>query len=421
MSSSIAKRSSAWQQMAPELELISDLMGGTRAMRAAGLRWLPREAAESWPAWRARLNRSVLFNGFARTVQINAGRPFARPLCLSGQSAPVAALSADCDGQGTSLSDLARQLLTHLLADGLVHLQLDRPAGGGPPYFVLRRAGSLIGARRGADGGLAHVRFAETHLRATGPFDEDSCPAIRLITTDSWQLWQPRRAGIAPDTDWVVTAEGRHDFGAVPLLTFCVCPAGFMLWRPPLMDLAWLNLAHWQSASDQRHILHVARVPVLFGRALQIGGDELEIGPNRLILSDDPAADMKFVEHSGAAIAAGRQDLSDLEDQMAIMGLDLLMRQTGPVTATARRLDSLQNHAALAAMVRHLEDGLCRALQMAARWMGLPATAAGQLACDPAWLDLPPAASASAGPASADLTRPETTSPHPSSHKGDIR
>ena len=384
MADSIASRSSAWHQMAPELELIADLMGGTQAMRAAGLRWLPREAAESWPAWRARLNRSVLFNGFARTVQINSGRPFSRPLCLTGAADPLLALMTDCDGQHTSFSDLARQLLSHLLSDGLVHLQLDRPAAGGPPYFVIRRAGSVIGARRTPDGRLTHIRFTETHLRARSAYQDETVPAIRLVTADSWQLWQPRRSG---QSDWVVVAEGRHDFGSVPLVTFCVNPTGFLLWRPPLMDLAWLNLAQWQSASDQRHILHVARVPVLFGRALQTGGQELEIGPNRLVLSDDPAADLKFVEHSGAAIAAGRQDLSDLEDQMAVMGLDLLMRHPVPVTATARQLDSHQNHAALAGYVRHLEDGLQRALIMAARWMGLPASAAGQLSCDPAWLD----------------------------------
>ena len=42
-----------------------------------------------------------------------------------------------------------------------------------------------------------------------------------------------------------------------------------------MIDLAWLNLAHWQSASDQRHILHVARVPFLFGRGLSEGEIDL--------------------------------------------------------------------------------------------------------------------------------------------------
>ena len=55
-------------KMRPDLELIHDLMGGTGRMRRAGLRWLPRESAESWEAWQHRLNRSVLFNGMSREM-----------------------------------------------------------------------------------------------------------------------------------------------------------------------------------------------------------------------------------------------------------------------------------------------------------------------------------------------------------------
>ena len=93
MDDSIAAPGLAHRAMAPELELIADLMGGTGAMRRAGQRWLPREANESWSAWRARLHRSVLFNGLARTVQALAGRPFARPVTLA-DAAPLAALAA---------------------------------------------------------------------------------------------------------------------------------------------------------------------------------------------------------------------------------------------------------------------------------------------------------------------------------------
>ena len=160
-------------------------------------------------------------------------------------------------------------------------------------------------------------------------------------------------------------------------------PGGPLTARPPLSDLAWLNLAHWQSSSDQRHILHLARVPLLFGRNLQIGAGELEIGPNRPILNDDPASELKFVEHSGAAIEAGRQDLIDLEDKMAVMELEMLSRpQAGPVTATARRLDAAQNHAALAGILQALRSGLNQAFMLAASWAGLPAEQAGRLCAD---------------------------------------
>ena len=91
---SIATPGLAHRAMAPELDLIADLMGGTAAMQRAGQRWLPREANESWTAWRARLHRSVLFNGMARTVQALAGRPFARPVALADANPALAKLAA---------------------------------------------------------------------------------------------------------------------------------------------------------------------------------------------------------------------------------------------------------------------------------------------------------------------------------------
>lgn len=369
---SIAAPGLAHRAMAPELDLIADLMGGTAAMRRAGQRWLPREANESWTAWRARLHRSVLFNGMSRTVQALAGRPLARPVALADANAALTSLATSVDGAGMGVGGFASMVLRALLTDGIAHILVDRPRHGGPPYFVLVPAAQLIGARRDADG-LTDIRIREGHARALGRFGEEAVEAVRFISRRDWSIWHAGRRG------WQVSEQGQHDFGKVPLVTLNVAPTGFMRARPPLIDLAWLNLAHWQSASDQRHILHVARVPVLFGRALQVADGEIEIGPNRLILADDPAADLRFVEHSGAAIAAGRQDLIDLEDRMAVLGLDMLRHRPGETTATGRAIDAAQTHAALNGIVQTLEDGLGRAFRLAAGLMGYDTAAAGRI------------------------------------------
>jgi len=369
---SIAAPGLAHRAMAPELDLLADLVGGTTAMRRAGQRWLPRESNESWTAWRARLGRSVLFNGLSRTVQALAGRPFARPVTLADAAPPLMAMARSLDGDGTPLGSFAGMLLRALLIDGMVHILVDRPRDGGDPYFVLVPAAQLIGARRDA-GGLVDIRIREMQARPLGRFGEEAVEAVRHIDRRGWSLWHATRSG------WRRQQDGAHDFGKVPLVTLNAAPLGFMRARPPLIDLAWLNLAHWQSASDQRHILHVARVPILFGRALQVADGEIEIGPNRLILADDPAADLRFVEHSGAAIAAGRQDLLDLEDRMAVLGLDMMRRHPGEATATGRAIDAAQTHAALNAIVQTLEDGLARAFQMAAGFLGLGEAAAGRI------------------------------------------
>jgi hypothetical protein len=358
--------------MAAELGLIADLMGGTASMRRAGQRWLPREASESWTAWRARLQRSVLFNGLSRTIQALAGRPFARPVALADAHYDLLQLATNIDGRGTALGSFAAALLRALLRDGIVHVLIDRPQHGGPPYFVLVPASALIGAREDTDG-LSEIRIREIQRQRVGKHGEEAVEVVRWIDRQRWALWRSGRTG------WHADSEGEHGFRRVPLVTLNAAPDGFMQARPPLIDLAWLNLAHWQSASDQRHILHVARVPILFGRALQVANGEIEIGPNRLILADDPTAELRFVEHSGAAIAAGRQDLVDLEDRMAVLGLDMLRQRPGDATATGRAIDAAQTHAALNAVVLTLEDGLARAFGLAADIMGHDQDAAGRI------------------------------------------
>ena len=88
---------------------------------------------------------------------------------------------------------------------------------------------------------------------------------------------------------------------------------------------------------------------------------------------------MRFIEHSGAAIDAGRQDLIDLEDRMAVLGLDMLRRRPGNETATGRAIDAAEAHAALAGVIATLRDGLQAAFDMAADWLDLPDNATGQI------------------------------------------
>ena len=307
MQDMIATPGQAWRQMEEELRLIHDLIGGTATMRQAGAKWLPREEGESWSAWRARLNRSVLFNGIGRLVQVLSGNPFRQDLQLNDAHKSIKQLTQNMDGNYMSLTDFARNLLYALLIDGMVHIQVESSQDGGQPYFVIRRAKDVIGAVSDEAGKLVQVRIRDQIIRKSGQYRESLLSRIHLYSDNHWECWHGTDA---PSGKWQKAGEGTHDLGHVPLIPIMANPTGFMTVRPPLIDMAWLNLAHWQSASDQRHILHVARVPVLFGRGLQMAERGLEIGPNRLILSDDPSADLKFVEHSGAAICRRQTGLT---------------------------------------------------------------------------------------------------------------
>ena len=143
-----------------------------------------------------------------------------------------------------------------------------------------------------------------------------------------------------------------------------------MDFRPPLIEVAHLNVQHWQSASDQQTLLHIARVPIL----TVIGANDdtvITVGAASAVKLPQ-GSDMKFVEHSGAAITAGRQDLIDLEERMRQAGAELLVLAPGKVTATQIATENAVGMCALQRITLGLQDSLNTALQLMADWMSLP-------------------------------------------------
>lgn len=375
----VARPDANWDAMMHDLDLIHDLMGGTAQMRRAGLKWLPREQAEHWDAWQVRLNRSILYNGLGRTIQAMAGHALTGDLILEGAAPSIRALCDNLDGRGMSLRQLAMRFIQLLLRDGTAHVLVDRPPEGGQPYAVIIEAAQVLGrVFDGSQHKLKQVRIRETAVKTVDRFRQGHHPQIRVLEEGVYEIWQQDSRQF-----WEVSDKGAMGLDDIPLVTASV-GAPMQGWvRPPLMDLAWLNLAHWQSASDQRHILHIARVPILFARAMGGYDRPLEIGPNRLIMADDPAADIKFVEHSGAAIEAGRQDLIDLEDKMAVMGLELLTPRQHHPTATGRAIDQAHDRAMLGAVLGALKDSLNAILRLLAAWSDIPLSDAGRVILPP--------------------------------------
>src|SRR5262249_42831857 len=157
---------------------------------------------------------------------------------------------------------------------------------------------------------------------------------------------------------WGIVEQGPMTIGKIP---FVWCPMGEILGvleaLPPLLDLAQLNIAHWQKSSDLAHITHVSQVPILFASGFpeQPDGRDLVISPNACVNVPNADARLSYVEHSGAAIAAGRQALVDLENQMSVLALRPLVQKDSTTTATETALSAEADYSDLAGMIRSAE------------------------------------------------------------------
>lgn len=390
----VATPSSAYQRMLPRWQMIDALLGGTEAMRAAKEAYLPQYDAESNKNYENRLARATLFNMTEQTLNSLAGKPFEEPIVL-GDDVPtqIEELLEDVDQQGNNLQAFARAWFREAWAKGFSHVLVEhaqpeaktgedgsaRPrtladdrADGLRPYWVNISPESVIAAYSQFLHGkeyLTHVRIVETSVEQSG-WEEVSKVRVRVLEPGEWKLYAPREKGKA-DEDWMVEDEGTTSLDYIPLVTFYTAKrTGLMECKPPLTDLAHLNVAHWQSGSDQRNVLTVSRFPILAGAGVP-ADYQIKVGPNNFLTTEAAEGKWYYVEHTGAAIAAGQTDLESLENQMASYGAEFLRKKTGNETATGRALDSAEAVSYLGATVMDFQDAVELALQYTADWLGM--------------------------------------------------
>lgn len=387
MATKVNDTSPAVDAMAAGWAKIDALCGGTDAMRAAKEKYLPKFPREDQDSYDYRVKTSTLFNGLGRTIENMAAKPFAEPVTFTDID-PVPALWLDnIDLCGNNLSVFAHGLLTAGLKYGLTHILVENPtttdkdgnllypnraaeiSAGVRPYLVHIAPQQILGwlSAKTASGAevLTMLRIMECVDEADGDFGTRSIAQVRVLTPGTWATYRKAEKG----DDWMLHDEGAMSLDFIPLVTFYTRRSGFMAATPPFKDLADLNIAHWQSSSDQSSILHTARVPILAISGVN-DEDKIVIGAKSALMLPT-GADAKYVEHTGAAIEAGRNSLLDLENQMRAMGAELLAETQVSTTATQNNIEDSEAKCQLSMMVEGLEDSLDQAVDIMHKWVKL--------------------------------------------------
>lgn len=377
MENNVRTESATVSVMSANWPMISALMGGTKTMREGGKTYLPQWPNEADDSFELRRKSAVLYPAFSRTVEIMAAKPFSRPLAY-GEDMPtrIREWCEDVDMQGRNLHAFASDLMSDCIAYGLsgvlvdyppaenIRTQADAITAGVRPYFARYAPGTILGWKvekvNGSDR-LVQLRLLESVTEDDGEFGTKEVEQVRVLTPGNWQLWRKGK------DDWILYAEGTTTLTEIPFVFFYGFRKGFGVGTPPLMELAFQNVEHWQSSSDQQNILHVARVPIL----VLVGADDsqLTVGGSAAVKVPQDG-DLKYVEHSGAAIEAGRKAILDLEERMRQTGAELIVLKPGDVTATQVVSENEANKCALQRICEIFEDGLDQCLQYMAEWVG---------------------------------------------------
>jgi len=373
-------------KMSEDWRLPVALWGGTEAMRKAGSTFLPQEHGESDDAYKARVGRTFLYPALKNTIQRLAGQAFLKSVVVENVPPELEYLEHFFDSEGRSITEVAYDLMIDQFRFGKAHGLVDYPAATHNmtladeralkirPYFTRVDPRDLIGWRSRRVGGadiLDQIRIQEISVEPYDEFGEVEVFRVRVFYPDRVEMYR-----LSEERDLEFEQTVPFTLGEIPLVTAYAEKTGFLTSKCPLEDLAWLNLRHWQSSSDQNNILHVARVPIFFGRGFEEGElNSVTFGAHRGISTTNENADITYVEHSGKAIGSGEKDLDRLENQMHRAGADLMVsKSVSRQTASARQTDRAESMSVAQVVVVSLERMLENVYELAGKWIGVDAS-----------------------------------------------
>lgn len=360
---SVATRSLRCQKFYDDREMTRAVRGGAETLRDAGIKYLPKEPGESQDSYKRRLARSFLTNYSDRTAKNLASKPFTRPIVVkSEQSQDLANEYVKAvDGKGTSLTGLSSTVFEDALWNGSSFIAVDCAIDGGRPYAYHLSGDNILGYRLDEDDRMIEIRIQEKAVIADGQWGEKEVSRVRVFKRDgdvvTWSLYdcEGNDSPIVQDQPFAL-----KEIPVAPVHSSAVVSSGELFAHPPLKDLAYMNIQHYQESSDQSNILRIARVPVLF--ASGVADDAAIAIGSEYAIKGEAGADLKYVEHSGAAIGAGRDSLKDLETKMQSYGSDMLENSGAVETATGRALRAGETNNKIAMMALNLASAVEKVL-----------------------------------------------------------
>lgn len=403
--------------MLDAIEYVRDVSEGTLHLRSLGIKYLPREEAETDRAYKIRLSRAVLVNFYARALHSLVGLVFRNepklcedvPEIMRGKE-EVAAVPAtattpavaaqpevegqleDCDLAGTHFCVFAKELFVDAMRDGHAFLLTEMPpalpegstradekALNRRPYFVKYKADQALNWRLNEYGQLEQITFEECSMEPDGEFGEKKVTRYRVLRPGSWQLFQ--KLTVDGKDVILMESDGVTSLSEIPVSVAYGRRCHPLVSKPPLLDLAIVNIAHFNESSDVAIYRHLVGRPVWWAAGRDTSKKAPVLSPYTIIDVKDGGS-VGVAESTGAALGDARTALKDMEEHMGLLGLQMLNQQTPQKTATEERGDQVRELSELATAAQSLHDCLEQGLKYWAQYLKLPSGGSIELGVD---------------------------------------
>lgn len=389
-----SKRTQLVQSMEPAWDPIDLCLGGTSELRARARDFIPQEPREDDAAYNRRIFHATLPPFLTRLASQAAGVILRKGIHVDGDPYWTDWIT-NVTGDGTTLNEYARRQLITAILYGHSSTIVDFAGGTSPrnlaeeralarkPYLVPVSPRQILGWRTSNDSWsseLTQVRIRETVVLAAGKYGEEITDQIRVLEPGRYELWRPTTprtnlpTGIQlpGPTAWDLYESDTTTLDRIPLVTVYSNRLGNLLSRPPLLEVAQLNIAYAQRFCDFHHSIHVGASPILVLRGFDPDSDAtLGLSVNSAILLP-PDGGAEYVEPTSDAFDAQLKCLAALEDQISRLGINTLTQQNlTNAAAEAKRMDRIDSDSIMAVIAGDLERSIAEIFELASAYVGI--------------------------------------------------
>ena len=362
----------AFFNMLPHWGLIEDLVQGTFKIRSEHRKYLPQEPREQDDSYDIRLARSVCPPYFLRLERMLAGMLTRKPVRLTDVPDSVREDLFDVDLEGNDLNIWTYETARKAIRYGHVGVLVDAPKEGNSvrPYWVTYTPREILGWRTEIVDGqrvLSQLRLMEKVVVPDGKYGEKTIEQVRVLERGKYELHRKNNK-----SDFVLFEEGVMSTEQIPFAIAYSNRVGYLESRPPMSDIAELNLIAYQTLSDLANQLHISAVPMLAMFGFPAAAEEVSAGPSEA-LSLPQESRIEYIEPEGRSFDAQFRRLDQLEKQINELGLAAVLGQKlSAETAEAKRIDRSQGDSTMQVIAQQMQDLIDNCLKFHAQYLNEP-------------------------------------------------
>lgn len=356
------------------------LMRDALAGEVAKEKYVPKLSDQEAEEYSAYVGRAEFYNATARTQVALTGLLFAKPPKVELPEA-LKSIGENISLDDDTLEALAKNIANECLSVGRCGVLVDLPSVEKADYSKLEaerlnlrayatlyKAENIINWKTTKINGsnvTSLVVLAETY---TEPTDDEFVDKIKtryrvLDLHEGYyrqRVFSETKAGNFEVVSEIYPSANERKLEYLPFTFFNVNDLKTAVEKPPLLDLAKVNISHFRSEVDLEHGTHFTALPTPYVTGYQgESSEKLKIGSTAVWVINDPSAKVGFLEFSGAGLSTLENRITVKEKRMSILGARLLLdeKKTAEATETLQMRKSGEN-AVLTNVASTISEGI---------------------------------------------------------------